>query len=275
MNSRILLIVSIFTAIIMFAAVISAVNYAMEINREGIIETADEAEKGIVIFYADDVWGGWLEDITQELVELHIEKEIDLTVGVIPCGMTDDSKMTDSMIHLLQNWYANHSNVIEISQQGYNHTTEDYRIDYIKEGRDLFYSWGIRHYSWAPPYGKVEWNTTLYLEELGFHTIIDSDPSDTRDDTSILVLGQGPWADKEPASAGELKSAEELMKEADAFIKERGFVTISYYVHDFVVEDTGELNEEKFEEFAALLDAFKSSGYVFMTIEEYYQSLLI
>ncbi len=267
--------------VLVILLVITAVLYAATINtnestntsEETTTTTLTEAEKGIVIFYADDVWGGWLEDISQDLVELHIEKNVDLTIGVVPRGM-DDTEMTDSMLKLLQDWYANHSDVIEISQQGYNHSTEDYTPEYLKMGRDLFYSWGIHHYSWAPPYGKVEWNTTLYLEELGFHTIIDSDFLPTRDDTSVLIVGDGLWTDKEPLISGELRSAEDLMAEADDYIEDKGFAVISYYIHDFIIEDTEELYEDKFDRFSALLDAFKSSGYQFMTAEELYQSLL-
>jgi peptidoglycan/xylan/chitin deacetylase (PgdA/CDA1 family) len=269
-----LLIILLVISVVLYAT--TMVDVGNNINASGETTTTSTTiaagEKGIVVFYADDVWGGWIEDISQDLVELHIEKNVDLTIGVVPRGM-DNTEMTDSMLHMLQDWYANHSDVIEIAQQGYNHSWEDCTPEYLKKGKDLFNSWGIYHYSWAPPYGNVEWNTTLYLEELGFHTIVDSDYLPTRNDTAVLIVGDGIWTDKEPLISGDLKPAEDLMKEADEFIEEKGFAVISYYIHDFIIEDTEELYEEKFDQFASLLDAFKSNGYRFMTAEELYQSL--
>ena len=210
------------------------------------------AQKSPVICYMDDMQAYWFIDVAIALTELHIEKGVDLVNALIPYGVDENP----SLVSVLQDWHNNYRGLIELAQQGYDHSDHnDYTPEEIEVGKQIFDNMEISVSSWAPPWGEVEWDTPRYLEKKGYRVLIDPDYMNARRDTSVLVIDWGTLTDVVSLGRGELKSVDDLMKELDANIAEHGVGMLSYYVFNFA-DGNDVLDESKLKDYGKILQSF-------------------
>ncbi|MFH1503603.1 MAG: MopE-related protein [Candidatus Diapherotrites archaeon] len=238
------------------------------------------AEK-TVLFAMDDFQVWWLEDIQESIVQVHIDNNIPVTLGVIPSGITDPWGAGDRIIARIQKWDAYPN--IEIAQHGYDHElyfeNENYNIQYsqIKMGNDLMMSIGDFPKSFIPPFGSANLDTINVLKALGFHTLynpVEMNPTQSND---VLIIQDQIilCRDGDEGKNCVYKDYSVLKSEIDQKINQYGVALVLYHMQDF---NTGTDNSPIFDTYKSnqiknYANQLKQEGYTLMTVEQYYQSL--
>lgn len=241
-----------------------------------ILHTYDIFEnKQIVMFECDDVQVDWLEQISENIINLHIEKGVPVMCGVIPLDFNNDSVsggyLADYLTYVNENYY----DIIEIGQHGNTHDDNetlrgrsyDEQMAIIEEGKNILESIGIKPATFTPPYGDADNTTVSVLETLESRILIDLFQNLTSE--KLMIISGGPndthWTYL--VQNRTLKSADNLMAEIDQQNDGKPFM-ILYHIQDL-------RNQTLFNQFSRVLDELKQSEkYNFMTPKQYREYLL-
>jgi hypothetical protein len=244
-------------------------------NTKYIIHTDDVfANKKVVIFEMDDVQVDWLESLSIDLINLHIEKKVPVLCGVIPNNLTNPDVGGGYLPTYLKNVDGNYSDLVEIGQHGYTHSASemlqgmsyDEQKDIINKGLQILVSMGITPSTFIPPYGNASNITVDVAEDLGFQIFADINPGLSSDKMLILDNYVSLTAQ---AGGGNvtIKTPEQIMAEIDQKAS-AGPVIVLYQFFDFRVN-----TESKLSEFGEVLEVLKNSGkYLFLTPRQYITS---
>jgi cysteine-rich repeat protein len=235
------------------------------------------ASENIVIFAMDDFQTWWLTDIQDEIVQVHVDNQIPVTLGVIPAGITELWGEGERFSERVKEWDTYPS--IEVAQHGYDHilyfADESYSTqqNQIGLGNDLMKSIGITPRNFIPPFGSANSNTVNILVSLGFHTLynpVEMSPTSNEDiliiQDQILLCRDG---DEGPSCV--YKDYSPLKSEIDSKIDEFGVALVLYHMQDF--NSNSGFDTNKADSLVALANKLKNDGYTLMTVEQYYQHL--
>ena len=256
----------------------AAVSRDSEAKNHSIAPILNGSSKGVVIFDIDDVQVGWLENTSISVVQVNIDENVDLLVNVIPYQIGSSNLLALN----LKAWNTNQQGLIEIGQHGYNHTeyldalSYDKQKTIVEKGLAELNSIVIQPKSFTPAFGNQNTDTLDVLAGLGFHTDLDCwvGLSST---ANIVVLKQcecllcDQWGVSGPQC--NLKSRNTLMSDVDNAINNSGYAVVAFHMQDFSTAD-GNLDYTKLDQYRQILKDLKNSGkYVFMTPDEYCQTL--
>jgi hypothetical protein len=240
-------------------------------NTKYIIHTYDVfSDRKVVIFQMDDVQVDWLESLSINLTNLHIEKQVPVLCDVIPNNLDNPDVGGGYLPIYLMNVNRDYSDLVEIGLHGYTHNSSemlrgmsyDEQKDIVEKGLQIFDSMEITPSIFIPPFGSADNTTVEVAEDLGFQSFssiyggLSSDKMLILDNYLSLTMGQGGNVT--------IKTPEQLMSEIDQNEGPEP-VMVLYQFFDFQAD-----TENKLLEFADVLDVLKDSGkYVFMTPRQY------
>lgn len=240
-------------------------------NTKYIIHTYDVfSDRKVVIFQMDDVQVDWLESLSINLTELHIQKQVPVLCDVIPNNLDNPDVGGGYLPVYLKNVSGNYSDLVEIGLHGYTHNASemlqgmsyDEQKAIVEKGLQIFASMGITPSTFIPPFGSADNTTVEVAEDLGFQSFasiyggLSSDKVLILDNYLSLTTGEGGNVT--------IKTPEQLMSEIDQN-ESPGPVMVLYQFFDFQAD-----TENKLLEFADVLEVLKYSGkYVFMTPRQY------
>ncbi|MDY7038191.1 MAG: DUF2334 domain-containing protein, partial [Thermodesulfobacteriota bacterium] len=229
-----------------------------------------ESEK-VVLLVMDDMQSGWLEDIQEYAVQMHIDNNIPTTLGVVP-GIT-----TEPLVSSLKRWDANP--LIEIAQHDFMHNTTlidqsyAFQYDYLKQGTDLMREWGIKLNSFVPAAGQADDTTIDIAEDLGFHTVYEGIYLNiTPRDEPLLTITNQLNLCIDNAYGYDCLFTDYLIIQSriEQKIEEYGVALITYHMQDFA-DENNELDVLKINQFLEFANNLKEDMYTLMTVEQYYQ----
>lgn len=199
------------------------------------------------------------------ITNLAIEKNIKVTFAIIPATLVNNPETIDYLNQLDKEHF-------EFATHGYEHIyfhglpyEEQYSL--IKKATKIMVErLHRRPYTFVPPYGSGDVNTSKACRILGYHSVTDmlDYPSyvvDFRSDLEYEVTYHPPKHHR----------FEEFRNNFDSFYNSSDEYYI-VYLHDWTFLDKeGKLHETKLLRFEKALDYMKSKNVQFMTIEEAYQ----
>ncbi|MGB5926372.1 MAG: DUF2334 domain-containing protein [Dehalococcoidia bacterium] len=240
-------------------------------NTKYIIHTYDIfSDRKVVIFQMDDVQVDWLEYLSINLTNLHIEKQVPVLCDVIPNNMDNPDVGGGYLPIYLTNVNRDYSDLVEIGLHGYTHNSSemlqgmsyDEQREIVEKGLQIFDSMEITPSTFVPPFGSADNTTVEVAEDLGFQSFssiyggLSSSEMLILDNYLSLTTGEGGNVT--------IKTPEQLMSEIDQNESPEP-VMVLYQFFDFQGD-----TENKLLEFADVLDVLKDSGkYVFMTPRQY------
>ena len=240
-------------------------------NTKYIIHTYDVfSDRRVVIFQMDDVQVDWLEYLSINLTELHIQKQVPVLCDVIPNNLDNPDVGGGYLPIFIQNVSENYSDLVEIGLHGYTHNASEMlqgmgyeeQKDIIEKGLQIFDSMGITPSTFIPPFGSADNTTVRVAEDLGFQSFSSIYGGLSSD--KLLILDNYLSLTTEEGGNVTIKTPEQLMSEIDADEGPEP-VMVLYQFFDFQGD-----TENKLLEFADVLDVLKDSGkYVFMTPRQY------
>ena len=218
-----------------------------------------------IVIRDDDIGDFQYYPSLEWLTNLSKRKNVKITLAVIPAILANNSE-TISYLNELDREY------FEFATHGYTHVNLkdlSYKIQYslIENGtniiRDLL---DYKPYTFVPPQGSGDVNTTKVLRLLGYHSITDmiGYPSYVVNFRSDLAY------DKEYDPVKHV-SLEEFKNSFDRFYNSSDEYYI-VFLHDWtLLDEKGKLDEFNASIFEQGIDYIQSKNVQFMTIEESYQ----
>lgn len=240
-------------------------------NTKYIIHTYDVfSDKKVVMFQMDDVQVDWLEYLSINLTNWHIQKQVPVLCDVIPNNLDNPDVGGGYLPIYLKNVNDIYSDFVEIGLHGYTHNSSeilrgmsyDEQKDIIEKGLQIFDSVGIMPSTFIPPFGSADNTTVKVAEDLGFQNLVSI--SGGLSSNKMLILDNYVSFITGEGNNVTIKTPEQLMEEIDQN-ESAGPVMVLYQFYDFQTD-----TENKLLEFADVLDVLKDSGkYVFMTPRQY------
>jgi hypothetical protein len=244
-------------------------------NTKYIIRTEDIfASKPALIFEMDDVQIDWLESLSINLTEIHLQKQIPVLVAAIPNNFDNESVGGGYLPVFLKNVSIEFSDIVEVGQHGYTHNSTEYlkgksyeeQRAAIAAGQNIFNSIGINVASFIAPFGVADENTMKAAVDLGFKNFVSI--FDELNSPNLTIVNNWVSLTEENGNNTMLKSADQLMNEIDS--KSSNVTIVLYQIEDFQGNTQGKLAS-----FSQLLDQLKASNkYSFMTLEQYREARL-
>ena len=225
------------------------------------------SDKGVIVFQLDDIQAWWLEDVAEKLVEIHIEEEIPVTLGVVAKGLNYRVSNPDSIANDLKRWHNNNRDIVETAVHTYDH--DDYsrwslnrQTRDIKKGKRIFNNMGIEVTTFVPAYNWGNSNTAQAILNAGLRIGLDAGDNPYIDSMdNPMILENGIWYDY-GFSSWDFNSIEDRI---DLGIEKEGYFIIGYHQQDFS-------SNSEFTQFANFLQDMKDSNkYTFMTTKQYYE----
>ena len=217
-----------------------------------------------IIIRNDDVGDFRYFPSLQWISNLAIKKDIKVTYAVIPVKLINNSETTEYLNSLDRGHF-------EFATHGYEHT--DFKGYELKEQYSLIENGTLimeeylynKPYTFVPPYGSSDVNTTKACRLLGYNSITDmfgqyyvvNFESDFEYDASYYPT--------------EHHTFEDFKRNFDIFYNSSDEYYV-LYLHDWTfLNNEGKLDEEKADRFEKVIDYIKSKNVNFMTIEEAYE----
>lgn len=252
-----------------------------ECSTKIVVEDNTPVGKSPVMFVIDDPQYWWLEDISVDVTQININKNVDITLDVVPENMS----LSTILWPKLKDWFKNKKWLVQIAQHGFTHSGDEYNMnllsyekqkEIISNGLNEFAKLGIIPTSFTPPGWAQNQTTIKILGEFNFKTILDWWTGSTSTD-DILVVKQS-WVElcngyDQIGADCKFKSPTVLINEMDAEIAKTGYTVVVFHIQDFVnTSGTKDLN--KISQYETILNQLKTSWkYDFMTVEEYHDNI--
>jgi peptidoglycan/xylan/chitin deacetylase (PgdA/CDA1 family) len=269
MNRKLILIGIIFLiSIILFSGCIEQ-NKDSEIDKNNKIiddEIFDPFYSKKVIIRDDDIGASSRLPSLKWISNLTISKNFKITYSIIPTTLAENPETIYYLLNLDQNYF-------EFATHGYEHILfkglpyeEQYSL--IENGTKIIEeTLNLKPYTFVPPYGSSDTNTTLVLKELGYHSI-----TDMRDLPSYIIdfISDFNYETKWDPKI-EHCDFEEFVNSFDLFYNS----TDEYFImvlHDWTfLDETNKINDSLTIVFEQVIDYIKKASVQFMTIEEAYR----
>jgi len=249
----------------------------LSVSLSGCNETTQKSEVNVnsnifnpfnfktVIIRDDDIGSSSQLPSVEWISNLAINNDFKITFAVIPTTLFDNFETIEYLNQLDKNNF-------EFAMHGYKHEIfqglpfeEQYSL--IENGTKILEeSLHYKLYTFIPPYGSSDVNTTKALNDLGYHSITDmrSYPCYVVDFVSDFAYETG-WNPIKHCSFEELKSSfDTFYNSSDEY-----FIV---FLHDWTfLDDDKKVNETKADVFEKGINYIKTKNVQFMTIEEAYE----
>lgn len=235
-----------------------------------------------VIFRMDDVQAGWLEEEAAKLVKIHIEKNIPITLGVIPELLYKIEGEPNSITENLKKWDKNNKNLVEIAGHSYAHEEDlnyenmdlDEQVEDIEKCKRALNDLGINPITFILPYNCGNEYTPQAIKDGGFKIGISTPKNpyidiDRIKDPMILEGGIEYKKDFNGFNFSDWDAGD-----VSNFIDsdDKDYIVVAYHQQNFDPEKTSEKDWQEFENF--LEDMKGMEKYSFMTAKQYYNHVL-
>lgn len=226
-----------------------------------------EIKKSIVIFQIDDLQAWWLETESAIVVDGLIQKNVPVTLGVIPSGFSERDGAKGGVVENVKNWTKNYPDLVEAAVHTYNH--DDYaswnlakQTSDIKKGKAEFDKRGIPTWSFVPAYDWGNQYTPQAIVNAGLLVGIDALENPYIDsDKNPMILEDGAFY------GGGFSSWDynTISKLIDDNVNKRGYYIIGFHQQDLQTSTAR-------ASFFSFIDKMKAGGkYRFMTAKQYYE----
>jgi len=220
-----------------------------------------------IILRLDDVQAWAWNKITINLTETILEKNMSITLDVIPKYIETDPTIKNYIISKLNDPR------VEIAQHGTNHTEDEYanlsesESYYLaKSGFDkIIKTFGIKPITFIPPHDAYNENITRALSKLGF-IIFSAKQGEYKFDGNMFYLGYTVSTkdfDKE-----ELNNVDEVVNKCKINLQLTNVCVIMIHPQDYANSDLITLNTTRYSSFIKLLDELNSLNATFSTFRD-------
>jgi hypothetical protein len=253
-------------------------------NTRYIIHTEDVfCNQPILMFYLDDVQADWLESVSVDLINLHMEEKTPMIFGVIPNNLDNPNVGGGYLPNLLKRMNENESDLFEIGQHGYTHAdlkgkSYEEQKEIIQKGLVALTSIGIKPVTFIPPFGSADVTTIKAAEDLDLKIFLDLYEDLHSDKLLIMNSWVSLTVENERAArynfvyrTTTLKQPQQIIAGVDQETSKKGntVVIVVYYIHDLEID-----TKNKLVELSKTLKILKNSGkYRFMTARQYRETL--
>jgi len=218
-----------------------------------------------VIIRDDDIGDSDFLPSLEWIANLAMEKNIKVTFAIIPATLVNNPEIVDYLNQLDKKHF-------EFATHGYEHIhfaglSYGEQVSLIKKGtdvmREILY---CRPYTFVPPHGSGDVNTSKACRLLGYHTI-----TDMLDYPSYMVDFTSDFEYEARYHPPEHRSFEDFKGSFDSFYNSSdGYFLV--YLHDWTfLDEEGKLDETKAHRFEKVIDYMKNKNVQFLTIEEAYR----
>jgi peptidoglycan/xylan/chitin deacetylase (PgdA/CDA1 family) len=239
----------------------------------------DENAKKYVIFRDDDVQPGYKLKTLKAVNQVHVDKNVPVTLGIIPHPylnrLGNELYMDRAFLEYMKSISSNQ--LFEFAQHGYTHhdvtgtlnKSEFYGVPYasqyknIKQGQsDIENAFGIRPTTFTPPFDRGDNNTLQALKSLGF-----TDYSTAFGDFNVYQgYREGIKIDSVSLILDDVTLRFAKNETERLFSEEHGSNTIIVFYHFATFSESGEvLNETKLQLLESYIDYLKQRGDVTFT----------
>lgn len=255
---------------IFFTVIFSGCNETTQNSDENVNEDINTENSDLfyckkVIIRDDDIGSGLYLPSVKWIAGLAVSNDFKVTLSVIPTTLVNSLETINYLNQLDQDTF-------EFATHGYEHIKfgglpYDEQYTFIKNGTEVLEEHlQYKPFTFVPPYGASDTNTTKVLSDLGYHSITDmrASPCYVEDFVSDFAY-ETAWDPVKHCSFEEFKSS------FDTFYSSSDEYYI-IFLHDwtFLNEDKN-LNETKTDVFEEVINYIKSKNAQFMTIEEAYR----
>jgi len=215
-----------------------------------------EIQKNTIILRLDDIAAWTYKDISRDIINEVLERNMSITLGVIPEYLEKDRRVVNWLNSIKRN--PN----IEIALHGYNHEpnefmnlSKDEALEKIVKGKNkIKYSLGVVPVTFIPPYNEYSEAVKEALIEQGFK--IFSAKEDEYEIDDIISLGYN--ARTYDFYTSRFVPVDEVLEACKNSLRERGICVVMIHPQDYLVaEGSKEIDEEKYNEFIKLLDGLE------------------
>jgi hypothetical protein len=235
------------------------------------------------MFYLDDVQADWLESVSVDLINLHMEEKTPMIFGVIPNNLDNPNVGGGYLPNLLKRMNENESDLFEIGQHGYTHAdlkgkSYEEQKEIIQKGLVALTSIGIKPVTFIPPFGSADVTTIKAAEDLDLKIFLDLYEDLHSDKLLIMNSWVSLTVENERAArynfvyrTTTLKQPQQIIAGVDQETSKKGntVVIVVYYIHDLEID-----TKNKLVELSKTLKILKNSGkYRFMTARQYRETL--
>lgn len=223
------------------------------------------SEKTIII-RLDDV-GYFDNKITIDLIDTTLNKDISITLAVVPKNISNDTIIKNYLISKVKD------SRVEIAQHGTNHDSFEYQklnrsdtYNLAKLGLEkIVGTLNIYPMTFIPPYNGYDRNTTVALSELGFK-VLSAREGDYKFDGNMMLIGYTSRT-REPGGK-ELIPINKILEYCEKSLYEKNICIILIHPQDYTKEDGKTLDKNRYEEFVKLLDILSGMNVKFSTFKE-------
>lgn len=219
-----------------------------------------------VIIRNDDV-GGKVGPALQWLSNLTVEKDFKTTYAVIPATLRNNPETINYLNNLDKEYF-------EMATHGYHHIhfgglPYEEQYSEIENGTKIMEEkLHIKPYTFIPPYGSSDVNTTKVCRVLGYHSITDmSFPVSYVMNFKTKFGWESNWS-THPVSH---HSYQDFKISFDNFYNSSDEFFVVLLHHGTFYDELGKLNETMTSQFERSIDHIKNKSVEFMTFEEAYE----
>jgi peptidoglycan/xylan/chitin deacetylase (PgdA/CDA1 family) len=218
-----------------------------------------------VIIRDDDIGNTKYLSSLEWIADLVIDKNLKLTLAIIPSLLVKNPRIVDYLLQL-------DTRIFEFAVHGYEHIhfkDKSYETQYsmIENGTKMIQNYlDYTPYTFIPPQGSGDLNTTKALRSLGYHSI-----TDWMGYPSYITNFISDFEYEKEYDPPEHYTYEENIKNFDDFYNSSDEYYV-LYLHDWTfLDNEGYLDEEKTMVFEKVIEYIKGKNVQFMTIDEAYQ----
>ena len=244
-----------------------------KIDSEDIVEDSQDSVVAkscdCVAFRFDDVQNYWLNDIQIQVIDVFLQKNIPLTVGIIGIDFGDDPKISE--------FIQENSDKLEIANHGFQHEdftifTKDQQIDLMRQTNEILSNViGVSPKVFIPPLNNFDENTISAMKE---NEMTHLSSSIVRGDSPPFPLENAElYRFPETATTGDFDNDLDRivgLENSVTFdhiqdsLDNYGFAVVSMHPQEFSVFRGGiyanEINSNQIEELELLIDRIHAEG---------------
>jgi peptidoglycan/xylan/chitin deacetylase (PgdA/CDA1 family) len=258
------------------------------IEEPPIIQETEIESCNCVSFRLEDVQDYWLNDVQIKIMEIFIENETPLTIGIIADAFGNDPKITEFVRQNIENEKGN----LQVATKGIGLTSftnydKNEQNKNLKESIDLIESnLNVKPHVFIPPGNKFNSDTMEILENNGITHISSS--LTNGDSPPFEFKGEKVYRFPQVTSTSDYNTAKNIFEgvpnhqtfsESIQGIDNYGFSVISIAPQAFsMIENstyTNAVNQKQIEELEKLIEEFNEKGYKIVSIDEINSNLIV
>lgn len=215
-----------------------------------------QVQKNTIILRLDDIAAWSYKDISRDMVNEVLERNMSISLGVIPEYLEKDKNVIKWLNTLKYNPH------VEIALHGYDHDenefmnlTKDEAVEKITKGKNKFEdSLGVIPITFIPPYNEYSSAVKEALIEENFK--IFSAKQDEYEVNDIISLGYN--ARTYDYYTYRFVPVDEVLESCKNSLRERGICVVMLHPQDYLVaEGSSDIDYDKYNEFLKLLDGLE------------------